>query len=292
MIEIRQKMIERDANEISKLWKLIPMTLYFFCALSSYIASILFYIFWNDIFRGNCPIWGELKPPSPKRLLRDMDATIEDEIPDVPSPDWRRNMIVSFQNQRHCNFYHSVSLCSCMFGIIWLMFFSMCGKGGYDTRIFIAPWRLVPPAILFHLIFTPVVLYAVHDVAYGYSSFTTNLTDVATNYMNKTDVIYSKKCNVVQHYLKAFEDSDHDLCYIYTSLQIFSWIMAWCWFLGLLILLLRIAIVNDFRLLKLTIYKCPVKKIIEEEEKIDENIEEEIISYPRRLQRLLFFMPE
>lgn len=49
MVEVRQKMIERDADEISKLWKLLPMTLYFFCALSSYIASILFYILWVSL---------------------------------------------------------------------------------------------------------------------------------------------------------------------------------------------------------------------------------------------------
>lgn len=46
IVEIRNEIIERDADNISILWKLIPMILYFFCAVSGYAASILFYILW------------------------------------------------------------------------------------------------------------------------------------------------------------------------------------------------------------------------------------------------------
>lgn len=70
--------------------------------------------------------------------------------------------------------------------------------------------------------------------------------------------------------------------------------MAFSWLLGLALLLLRIALVNDFRLLKLTIYKQSKKKPpthLESNNTLSEN-EKIIVTPPKKRHGLLFFLPE
>lgn len=45
------------------------------------------------------------------------------------------NIIVRYDHERSCEVYYLVGLCSCIFGIVWIALFSVCGKGGYDTRM-------------------------------------------------------------------------------------------------------------------------------------------------------------
>uniref|UniRef100_A0A0C9PW22 Ighg1 protein n=1 Tax=Fopius arisanus TaxID=64838 RepID=A0A0C9PW22_9HYME len=189
IIESHKTMIERDSSEISGNWRAITIFLHFVCAISGYASSTLFYIFWHDIFGLNCPIWARLEPPIHIRWLKEMGTeVIEEEGPEFPNDDWRKKLIIEFKHDFHCQFFFCMCLCSCSFGIIWLMMFWRCGKGGYDTRVFTAPWRIIPPALIFHLIVAPIVIGVVHNFVYGYWSFTKNLKTVAATYMNATEM--------------------------------------------------------------------------------------------------------
>ncbi|XP_063978291.1 uncharacterized protein LOC135163071 isoform X2 [Diachasmimorpha longicaudata] len=218
---------------------------------------------------------------------------VEEEGPEIVTDDWRKKLIIEFKHDFHCNFFFYISLCSCSFGVVWLMLFWRCGKGGYDTRVFTAPWRIVPPALLFHLIFSPIVIGVVHDFLYGYWSFTKNLKTVASSYMNATEISsFENHCEIVSYYLEVYNIKRYDVCYVYTALQVFAWIMAWSWLLILGTLSLRVITAADFRLLITTVYKVPKRSSSEQGTAVE--IRETLEPPPtkKRMKKIIFAIPE
>ncbi|XP_020283479.1 uncharacterized protein LOC109854619 [Pseudomyrmex gracilis] len=128
------ELIERDSEEISFLWKGLQMLCYFASAVSGYSCAMLFYILWNGLFGGHCPLWAKLDYLS--ESIRVEDEHLHDYVAVVRlnATDWKRYVIVSYDYEGHCEFYHAVCFISCIFGIVWLTMFLMCGKGGYDSR--------------------------------------------------------------------------------------------------------------------------------------------------------------
>ncbi|XP_015120224.1 uncharacterized protein LOC107043304 [Diachasma alloeum] len=294
IIDSHKSIIERDSREISGGWRIITMFLHFMSAGSGYACSTLFYIFWKDIFGMNCPIWASLEPPIHVRLLREMGTElVEEEGPEFVTDDWRKKLIIEFKHDLHCNFFFYTNLCSCSFGVVWLMLFWRCGKGGYDTRVFTAPWRIVPPALLFHIIFSPIVIGVVHDFSYGYWSFTKNLKTVASSYMNTTEMSrFEKHCEIVSYYLEVYAINRYNICYVYTAIQVFSWIMAWSWLSILGVLSLRVITATDFRLLITTVYKIPKKSSRERRSTAEKNETQEPPVVKNRMKKIVFAIPE
>ncbi|XP_034942496.1 uncharacterized protein [Chelonus insularis] len=259
---IHEELIERVSQEISTTWKLIPIFLHFLSAVSGYATSILFYIFWNDIFGGQCPIWAKLQIPERHQIPKtDKIAEFDNDRDIIHDNDWRKNVIITFLYEWHCNYYHFICLCSCSFGVIWCMLFARCATG-----IYAAQWLIVPPALIFETVFTAIVYSAAYDFEHGYLSFTNNLKHVAYSSMNATQLSeFSHDCDLVVFYLKIIHFSWHNLCQVHYILKILSWTMAWSWIGGLAYLLVRIIVVNDFRLLRTIVYKISNKKITETE---------------------------
>lgn len=158
ILDTYKELIETKSDKISICWKISQIFFYLMSAMSGYGSAILFYLLWvswvnfsqhgfssffsfqfalyswqNDIFADHCPLWAQIiSPILPRIMSEDIPA---DEVVEGVAPDWRQKIIVTSQHPSRCDLYHFISLCSCVFGIIWLILFAMCGKGGYDTRM-------------------------------------------------------------------------------------------------------------------------------------------------------------
>ena len=73
-------------------------------------------------------------PLQPRVIDQEEEDAMKELVPSVQQ-DWQQKVIIAFKYTGRCKLYHLVSLCSCVFGVAWLMLFAMCGKGGYDTRM-------------------------------------------------------------------------------------------------------------------------------------------------------------
>ncbi|XP_074104886.1 uncharacterized protein LOC141531188 [Cotesia typhae] len=275
------ELIERVSHEIHSPWKWIPVFTYLASALTGYVASILFYLFWEDIFGGNCPLWATVEPPILVRSLRSMDGSIindNNNNQDIIT-DWRSKVLVTFLYKTHCQYFHFVCLCSCSFGIIWCMLFARCATG-----IFGAQWLIVPPVFIFHVIFTIVIYQSAYDYYQGYKSFTANLKVVASKYMNVTTMTkYPRDCQLVIHYLEIFNfNTSHNLCEVQELLQLIISGMVWSWIGGLAFLIFRIIVVNDFRLLRTVAYRVPKNTISIRD---DQDLEKIKLDPPRRKRK-------
>ncbi|KAH0569044.1 uncharacterized protein LOC123265869 [Cotesia glomerata] len=277
------ELIERVSHEIHSPWKWIPVLTYLASALTGYAASILFYLFWEDIFGGNCPLWATVEPPVHVRSMRSMDGSIindNNNNEDIIT-DWRSKVLVTFLYKTHCQYFHFVCLCSCSFGIIWCMLFARCATG-----IFGAQWLIVPPVLIFQVIFTVVIYQAAYNYYQGFKSFTANLKLVSAKYMNVTEMAkYPLDCELAIHYLEIFNiNTSHNLCKIQKLLQLIMSGMVWSWIGGLAFLIFRIIVVNDFRLLRTVAYKVPKNSILIKDDRDLEKVKPDPLRRKRKKQ--------
>ncbi|XP_057338765.1 uncharacterized protein LOC130676504 [Microplitis mediator] len=265
-----QELIERVTQEIHSPWKWIPIIMYLTSAMLGYAASILFYLFWEHVFGGNCPLWASVEPPVHVRSMRSMDGSLvngnNNNNGDF-NDDWRSKVIITFLHKGHCQYFHFICLCSCSFGIIWCMLFAKCASG-----IFGAQWLILPPVLIFQIIFTIVIYLSVYDYYHGYDSMTAGLKIVAAKYMNLTELVkFTNDCELVSYYLEIHKFYSHNLCDTQGNLEFTITLMAWSWVAGLSFLILRVIVVNDFRLLRTVVYKIHKSEIsLNENETLEE----------------------
>nr|XP_031831885.1 uncharacterized protein LOC116426709 isoform X6 [Nomia melanderi] len=253
LLEEYQEFIERDATEISWLWKFIPALFYVVNAVTGYICSILFYMIWQDAFNGNCPLWANSL--SMLNIESKFDDTIDKISWNTIDADWWNYIVTNYDYKYKCKLYFISCFLSCIFGIIWSIMFLICGKGGHDIGIFEAPWRTVFPATVFNLIFVIITIYTTINLGKGYFIFSQNLKNVYTEISNTYKVPQlTSECEIVQVYLQQYNTYEIDVCKTFLWLQVLSYIQMWSWLAGLLILVFRIILINDFRILKIRIY--------------------------------------
>ncbi|XP_015439646.1 PREDICTED: uncharacterized protein LOC107194518 [Dufourea novaeangliae] len=187
LLEEYQELIERDATEISWLWKLVPAFFYILSAITGYICSILFYIIWHQIFHDNCPLWAN--SVSTLTGKSEVDNTIDEFDLNLSNADWWNHIITNYEYKNRCKIYFITCFLSCIFGTIWSTLFFMCGKGGHDVGLFEAPWRIVFPATIFNLIFAIIATYASVNLIKGYDGFMQNLNTIYLEISNNTHEI-------------------------------------------------------------------------------------------------------
>lgn len=122
----------------------------------------------------------------------------------------------------------------------------------------VAPWRIVPPAIFFNFIFLLVTTYTTIALKQGYKDFTNDLRNIFFEICSKYNINNgTSQCDIVQSYVNAYNYHKPDVCNIIAWVQAFSSIMMWSWIGGFMVLILRVILVVDFRILKITIYNLP-----------------------------------
>ncbi|XP_043272973.1 uncharacterized protein [Venturia canescens] len=256
VLESHEELIESKSEDISMFWKVLQIFFYFVSIISGYGSAILFHLLWDEIFAGHCPIWAHVYKQVQPRIRSEV-VPVEEVIAPALLTDWRHKITITFPFTDHCSFYHFVSLSSCIFGIVWMTLFTMCGKGGYDTGLFVQPWTIVPPALIFQIIFSMLVLIVVHDLDHGYSTMMNALQAIASTTNETLSPSLGKPCDFLQSYLETFGPQRHYVCKIYSILQILSWLMAWSWLLGLAALIIRVSSSRDFTLFTVKLYKNP-----------------------------------
>nr|XP_012139127.1 PREDICTED: uncharacterized protein LOC105662319 isoform X1 [Megachile rotundata] len=282
LVEEYQEIVERDAAEISCLWKYVQMFLYFLCIISGCICSILFYAIWEDSFGGDCLLWADFI------VMPHLDKS-DIDIHEIKTNynNWWRYVVLDTELIYECTIYLITCFSSCIFGIMWFTFFSICGKGGYDVAINERSWRIVAPAILFNFIFAIISIFANYNFQEGFKEFNTNIHNIFYKVYNSSDASKDvSDCEIIRTYVDIYHFYDYDVCdmlswqqvisfkcfcFIFTKLilnfiinnfKMFSRIMMWSWIGGLILLLLRIIIVTDFKILKVTIYELPLANIL------------------------------
>ncbi|XP_076656651.1 uncharacterized protein LOC143361270 isoform X2 [Halictus rubicundus] len=179
LLEEYQELVERDAADISWLWKLSSAFFYMTSAVTGYICSILFYVIWNHAFDDNCPLWAKSVLMVPVESEGD---DIADEVSvNLIDENWWDYIITDYDYKYRCKIYFTTCFLSCVFGTIWFAMFLICGKGGHDIAIFQAPWRIVFPATIFNVIFVIITTYIVTNLEKGYLVFSQNLKSIYIN---------------------------------------------------------------------------------------------------------------
>ncbi|XP_020718607.2 uncharacterized protein LOC100643691 isoform X2 [Bombus terrestris] len=253
LLEEYQELVERDSVEISCLWKYLQMFLYLLCAISGYASSVLFYTLWEQIFGGNCPLWA-------KAILLKEDIKLDDihGVCKINS-DWWKYIYIDYRYENICVVYLITSFSSCIFGIVWFILFLMCGKGGYDVTIYPGPWRIVFPAIYFNLVFTIISIYTHYNLQQGYKTLSKNIKNISSEIYDMCQIIVDvSDCEIIRIYMNIYNFYTHNLdymCNIILYLQVPSVVMMCSWIGGLVILIFRIIMINDFRILRIKIYE-------------------------------------
>ena len=126
-------------------------------------------------------------------------------------------------------------------------------------RRYEAPWRIVPPAIVSNFIFATLTTYTTLNAEAGYEAFSKGIKDVFLELSDTYKLPNKSECEIVQTYVNVYNFHEHNICNLFSWLQTFSGIMMWSWISGLVIVTLRVLVVNDFRICKVTIYDIPQK---------------------------------
>ncbi|XP_068993776.1 uncharacterized protein [Neodiprion pinetum] len=251
-----KELIERDANDISILWKLLQMLFYCVSAIAGYVTAHAFFMF-QDLFDRRCILWATpgLEPDRKVSVA----GIVNYRISSMGQP-WQDRLTVSYNTQHHCSTIQIISILSCICGIVGFSFFSICGRGGYQVGIYYSPWRLVGPAILFNLCLTLLTWRSACNFQEGFHHFQYRLNGMLNQSGNEpiTEYLPTGKKNTYNRLVWKY----------YGITKISSWVEVAAWVMGLTLLVLRVVNVTDFRLMKTSVYALET----EDEEHRDESL--------------------
>nr|XP_050866570.1 uncharacterized protein LOC127071377 [Vespula vulgaris] len=261
LLEEYKELIERDSKEISFLWKIVQISGYFLSAISGYCSSIIFYIFWEDIFGGRCPLWAHVYALSTRTVINSNNDDEQNET-NIELQNWLNNIAVRYDYEKNCEIYFYMSLFSCIFGIMWIAMFSVYGKGGYDIKVIHSSWRIVIPAFIFNFVFTTVTSFTTYDLQKGYEKFTFDMQKVFSELTKSNKLSKDMICNILQSYVEMYDVHGYNICNVFFIIQILGWTIAGSWIFNLMLLVIRILLITDFRILRVRVYEIPYNSII------------------------------
>ncbi|KAL2730978.1 uncharacterized protein V1478_005391 [Vespula squamosa] len=236
LLEEYKELIERDSKEISVLWKIVQIFGYFLSAITGYCSSIIFYIFWEDIFGGRCPLWAHVYTLSTRTVIDSNNDNEQDET-------------IIKANYKNWLSYIAVSIHS--------------------------SWRIIIPAFLFDSLFTIFTLYGTYDLHTGYEKFKFDMQKAFSHLTKSNELSHDMICNILQNYVEMYDVCEYNICNVFTMLQILGWTLAGSWVFNLIILMLRILSFTDFRILKVSVYEIPHNFIIPSSDNDKDNIKTE-----------------
>ncbi|KAF7381419.1 hypothetical protein HZH66_013813 [Vespula vulgaris] len=232
LLEEYKELIERDSKEISFLWKIVQISGYFLSAISGYCSSIIFYIFWEDIFGGRCPLWAHVYALSTRTVINSNNDDEQNET-NIELQNWLNNIAVRYDYEKNCEIYFYMSLFSCIFGIMWIAMFSV-----YVTS------------------------FTTYDLQKGYEKFTFDMQKVFSELTKSNKLSKDMICNILQSYVEMYDVHGYNICNVFFIIQILGWTIAGSWIFNLMLLVIRILLITDFRILRVRVYEIPYNSII------------------------------
>ena len=96
--------------------------------------------FKDDLCGEHCPFWAEVK------RIYHVETDIDNEESEsekntlrivrmINDFDWTQEVTANFKFHGYCQWFEASCLLSCIFGVVWLTLFFMCGRGGYDNSM-------------------------------------------------------------------------------------------------------------------------------------------------------------
>lgn len=170
--------------------------------------------------------------------------------------------------QSTCDYAIYIPLFQCMFSILMVVMFAICGRGGKaDSNAFLPqPWRIVTPALVFNIIMTILAIVTTSLIEGGLSEFCRSLT------APMPDV----SCGVA---MNRFMFSSIDKVRVPPSVQrqmltSFGIVNLIFWILAVAVLIARILFVVDFQLIRVTVKTLDPSKVKKKGEKEAKEVKE------------------
>ncbi|KAF7382447.1 hypothetical protein HZH68_015366 [Vespula germanica] len=209
LLEEYKELIERDSKEISFLWKIVQIFGYFLSAISGYCSSIIFYIFWEDIFGGRCPLWAQVYALSTKTVIKSNNDDEQNET------------IININLQN------------------WLNYIAV--RYDYEKNF---------------------ISFTTYDLQKGYEKFTFDMQKVFSELTKSNKLSQDMICNILQSYVEMYDVHGYNICNVFFIIQILGWTIAGSWIFNLMLLVIRILLITDFRILRVRVYEIPYNSII------------------------------
>jgi len=152
---IKISILEKQESEVSYCWKACQLFSYILVVISG-IATSLAIGSLLRAFQNECILYSQYQVDS---------VDIDNKTISVKSLGSLGTAM------SYCNFCQFCPVASVIFAGIWGTLFVMCGKGGNASQNLPQPWRIVPPAFLFNLVFVVLSCVSVALTIGGFSSF-------------------------------------------------------------------------------------------------------------------------
>lgn len=153
----------------------------------------------------------------------------------------------SWGQQTTCDYAIYIPLSQCLFSVIMVVMFAICGRGGKsEPNAFLPqPWRIVTPALFFNIIMTILSIIGTTIVESGLNEFCKSLIS------ETPDISCSVALN--RYMLIPYEKVLIPPSVERNLLTSFGFINLGIWILSVAILIARIIFVVDFQLIKVTV---------------------------------------
>ncbi|XP_065080952.1 uncharacterized protein LOC135703609 [Ochlerotatus camptorhynchus] len=270
------RLIEKDSQHVSYCWKMSILAVLAVAVASSLVISFSLYSLWES-FRLNCFMGASLSFVISKGSgLREVMQTNRSEKERqilyklLQSTALDEKYIISeydskWSNPDFCEYLTYTPLFHALLGVIWAALFVTHGHGGEGVGSIIArPWRIVIPSLTFFTICGISAIVCASLVSSGLAKF--------CQQFNKINSTADIDCARMITYFSMIEANDLVLPdKNYYLITVFPWIWASSYICGAIVLLLRIVLVVDFKLVRVVV--STIERDMEPEESGQPNVE-------------------
>ncbi|XP_023934632.1 uncharacterized protein LOC112043457 [Bicyclus anynana] len=237
----KYKLVERAEPEVNSVWKGAHLLLFFLAFVFGSFCTFCFHMLMY-LFDEKCVLFPKLLSLSSLRqntiyeFISD-DKDVADMLPvDFLSTQW--------VEKSTCLLPTYVPLVSAIFGLVWTTMFLMCSLGSRVLTGLQRPWRVLPPVFLFSTAMGCVCVYTSAVTHYGLQELCLKLNEVT----GSTTCSYTVNVATL-----AYQRRIRGL-YQATQLTIVSaWLHTACWLLSALLAVLRVLLVVDFKLVRVSV---------------------------------------
>lgn len=251
------RLIEKDSQHVSYCWKMSILIVLVVAVASSLIISFSLYSLWES-FSLNCFVGANLSfviSSDESNYLQGAAQSAQNEqnqYQTLQENQTEERYIIheyssKWSNPDFCEYLTYTPLFHALLGVIWMALFVTHGHGGEGVGSIIArPWRIVIPSLVFFVICGISAIVC--------ASLTTSGLNKFCQQFNKIISTGESECARMISYFSM--DHANDLVLPdknYYLVAAFPWIWVSSYIFGAVILVLRIVLVVDFKLIRIVV---------------------------------------
>ncbi|CAH1637816.1 unnamed protein product [Spodoptera littoralis] len=235
------RLIERNETEINGAWKGAHLLLFFLAFVFGSFCTFCFHMLMY-LFDEKCVLFPKLLSLTSHKhnVIYEFVPSTKDlgDLPvDFLSTQW--------VEKSTCSLPTYVPLVSGIFGLVWTTMFLMCSTGSRTLTGLQRPWRVLPPVFVFSLAMGSLCVYSSAVTHYGLQELCLKLGEITGSptcsyTINVATLTYERRIRGV---------------YQATRLTILSaWLHTFCWLLSAVLALVRVLLVVDFQLVRVSVH--------------------------------------